>query len=308
MSLQATVVICTYDRAGFLLGALESLLAQEDVDPDAFEILVVDNNCSDDTAARVRELAARTAAPAIRLVHEPAQGLSHARNRGYREARAELVAYLDDDATACPGWLAAGLEAMRAASPLAVGGPVTPVFAGPRPAWFRERYEAFEPAAAAGFLPPGRFLLGGNLLVRRKVLAKLGGFSPRLGLQGAKLVLGEEVDLFLRLERRHGSGRLYYAPGMRIEHHVAPHKLTLRYIAQRKFMNGQARYVMNRAAGRSRLAEVCASTGWLLRGLVGSGVAFPGYPDKRQWVAERLGTAIHYSGRLAAACGLLRAG
>src|SRR5438128_1394037 len=87
---RVSVVLCTYNRAVRLKAALDALLAQ-DTSLD-YEVIVVDNNSSDDTASMVREVVGRRD-DCVRYVFEGRQGLSHARNRGIDEARADIIAF-----------------------------------------------------------------------------------------------------------------------------------------------------------------------------------------------------------------------
>lgn len=100
--IKISVVVCTFNRADILPLALQSLCEQTP-HHDQTEIIVVDNNSPDNTRQVVDEFIEKY--PNIRYCFEPIQGLSHARNRGWREARGEYVGYLDDDAKAPPEWL-----------------------------------------------------------------------------------------------------------------------------------------------------------------------------------------------------------
>ena len=96
-----TVAVCTYDRHDVLPDALASLLAQDCV-PGFLEIIVIDNSPDQKAAARV---AARYGdEPRIRYLLEPTPGLSNARNVGTAQAKAALVAFVDDDAIVAPNW------------------------------------------------------------------------------------------------------------------------------------------------------------------------------------------------------------
>ena len=98
---RVSVVVCTYDRYDVLPNAIHSLLRQR-LDPGFLEIIVVDNSPDQENAAR---FAARFAdAPGMRYLLEPTPGRSHARNVGVAHARAECVAFIDDDAVATPDW------------------------------------------------------------------------------------------------------------------------------------------------------------------------------------------------------------
>src|SRR5439155_3374606 len=90
------------NRAVRLKAALDALLAQ-DTSLD-YEVIVVDNNSSDDTARVVRDVAfCRN--DCVRYVFEGRQGLSHARNRGIDEARADMIAFTDDDVRVATDWV-----------------------------------------------------------------------------------------------------------------------------------------------------------------------------------------------------------
>ena len=91
-----SVVICTYNRAALLANLLENLSAQS-IDPSTYEIIIVDNNSLDQTRNVVEAFA--TSHGNVSYGFEACQGLSWARNHGYRIARGEYVAYLDDDWT-----------------------------------------------------------------------------------------------------------------------------------------------------------------------------------------------------------------
>src|SRR5438105_3335543 len=98
-----SVVISTYNRCGWLSGALESVLAQE-TGGARYEVIVVDNNSTDQTREVVEAFMARGQAN-LRYVFEGQQGLSYARNAGIAAARAPLIAFTDDDVRAARDWV-----------------------------------------------------------------------------------------------------------------------------------------------------------------------------------------------------------
>src|SRR5204862_6920845 len=104
MPVSVSVVICTWNRAGLLDQTLARMRELHVPAGLAWELLVVNNNCTDDTDAVVARHAPHLP---LRVVHEPKQGHSNARNRGVAEARGELVLWTDDDVQVDPGWLAA---------------------------------------------------------------------------------------------------------------------------------------------------------------------------------------------------------
>jgi glycosyltransferase involved in cell wall biosynthesis len=110
--LQVSVVAATHDRAD-RLDALLASLWQQTLDPDSFEVVIVDDGSSDATPAVLGHWLRRRDGPALRVLRrERATGPASARNEGWRAARASVVAFTDDDCRAAPEWLEAGLGAL----------------------------------------------------------------------------------------------------------------------------------------------------------------------------------------------------
>ncbi|MDH3661367.1 MAG: glycosyltransferase, partial [Alphaproteobacteria bacterium] len=130
-----SVVVCTYNRADLLRVCLDSLTCQN---AGGFEIIVVDNNSTDQTRTVAASFAQRV--PPVRYVFEPEQGLSAARNRGWREARGRYVAYVDDECRMPVDWIGNMTETIQAHQPEMLGGPYDACFDGPPPDWYRRPY------------------------------------------------------------------------------------------------------------------------------------------------------------------------
>ena len=235
-----TVAICTHNRAEYLRKALRSL-ARQTLAPDAFDILVVDNACTDGTPTVVQSM--RGELPRLRCVPEPRLGLSHARNRALRETSSRYIAYLDDDALATPGWLESLLNAFGAVQPppVAVGGPVHPIWMAPRSAWLSDRIRGCLTIVDWGGerrIVNGRreFIVGANMaFVRAEVLA-CGGFDPDLGRVGQRLLSGEEMLLQRQLGAR--GGGICWEPAAAVHHHVHENRLDKRWFYDRFYCDG----------------------------------------------------------------------
>ncbi len=138
----ATVTIQTYNHAKTLAKTLESLRTLRCPKGIDYEILIVNNNSTDETADVIRRYA-RILAPRLRSVFESKQGLSHARNRALQEARGEIVCFIEDDVKVDPGWLEAVSAAFIKYSAAVVGGRsylIYPTASG-RPAWLPAEME-----------------------------------------------------------------------------------------------------------------------------------------------------------------------
>jgi len=239
MSPAISAVVCTHDRAAYLERAVASLAAQS-LARDAYEILVVDNASTDDTAAVVA--AARTRIANLVALHEPTPGLAHARNAGLRAARGAYVAYMDDDAVASPTWLERILAAFATVRPTpgCVGGRVEAIWEAPRPSWLGDEMLSYltiiDWSPTATFLGDDRFIAGANMAFPRDLLRSIDGFHTALGRRGTNLVSNEELRVESALRRR--GHPCWYDPAIAVGHHVAPERLTRAYFRRRYFWQG----------------------------------------------------------------------
>lgn len=189
-----TVVIPTRDRAQWLACCLESLAAERARPPAAAavirEVIVVDS------ASRSRDVEPVARSYGARYVREDVPGASRARNRGWREARTDLVVFLDDDLLVRPGWSHLLALAASATGAAFVAGRV----ALPDGAHDPTGFALIDHGPATRLDATTRGVIGGtaNLLVARRALAAVGGFDERLG-PGRWLSAGEDLDLLDRL-------------------------------------------------------------------------------------------------------------
>lgn len=247
MNPEITAIVCTRNRADFLDACIESLLAQT-LERDRYRILVVDNQSADATPEHCRGYQEKHG---IRNVQEGALGLSHARNKGWREADTEFVGFIDDDAVADPGWLEAAMLSFTSTDPAPdwVGGPIDLDSAQPLPSWIDKELQV--PLGRVDYgserreITGAERLGGGNSFFRRKLLEEVGGFNPDLGRRGQSLLSAEETELQHRLRAR--GARLYYHPGVRVSHHVAVERLTPGWFYRRYWWGGYSDVVMARA-------------------------------------------------------------
>jgi len=218
-----SVVICTFNRAELLELCLQSLGKQSARLQD-FEVIVVANNCTDSTPDVVSK--AQTFLPNLRAVNEPAQGLSHARNRGAREVRTEWVFYLDDDALADQDMIRNALLFIREVGGKIFGGQFKPWYHYGRTAWFKDEYGSSHLKYTGRTLLTARseFLTGGVFCVHVSLFERYGGFDPLLGMNGLNVGYGEETE-YQKVLRKNGVD-IWYDPSLVIEHVVKPQLLT----------------------------------------------------------------------------------
>jgi glycosyltransferase involved in cell wall biosynthesis len=287
-----SVVICTYNRAADLRVVLESLTKQRNA--GSYELIVVDNNSTDATATVVAEICTRN--PQLRYVFEPQQGLSHARNRGWQEACGIYVAYLDDDCKAPPQWLSIAQTVATQLAPDVFGGPYVAFYNTPKPRWFKDAYGSHVQGMVARALGTGEYLHGGNLVLRRDLLAQLGGFDPAYGMRGHVIAYAEEIVLQQRIRLRPNAS-IHYEPGLFVYHLVAARKMTWRWN-----LRDSARYTpAQRGNGRLWLALkavllIIMLIGDVIWGLVGRNRQR--YPYAQNYMYERALNRIKSLGNL----------
>ncbi len=264
---QIAAIICTHNRDHYLGDAIDSLLAQEGVN---YEILVVDNGSTDDTKQVVES---RLSYPHLNYVYEPILGLSVARNRGAKETRAPILAYLDDDAIASPQWLRVLVDAYEQNEKLAIaGGKVTLIWPDNMtpPAWISGdlagglgAYDLGE--TVVSITNPQLTPRGLNYSMRRSFLEQIGGFDASLGRVGKKLLSNEE--LFVTELALNQGWEVAYLPDALVAHNVAPERLNRSWFLRRSWWQGVSECYREEIAGRTGVNQLGRGGERLIRGL-----------------------------------------
>ncbi|MBI2099853.1 MAG: glycosyltransferase family 2 protein [Candidatus Vogelbacteria bacterium] len=175
------------------------------------EIIVVDNASIDRTA----EVAARH--PGVRVVREAEKGTGHARERGWREARGDIIAYIDADCHTPPGWVEKILgEFARQPRLACLSGPC---YYHDLPRWQQALVNGYWRLARLPYRLTGYMMLGGNCAIRREVLEKLNGFDTSIAFYGDDTDLARRASKFGQVKFKsdfiiHTSGRRLTKQGM----------------------------------------------------------------------------------------------
>lgn len=268
MKPRLSIVIASYNRGTSLMRTLGSVVRQ-DLGPELWEAVVVDNNSTDDTRELFAGFAAAHAEFNLRMVGELNQGLSHARNRGIAESLGEYIAIIDDDEEVNAGFGHAYIDFFdRHPDVAAVGGKCIPHYEYRTPAWLSPLAERpisnpFDMGEREKPFRGERFPGGGNMAIRRSAVERYGAFNPELGRTGTKLMAGEEKDLFRRLQA--DGETIWYLPGAQILHIIPRERLTLGYLARVSRMVGVSERIRTRGNGGTaylkRLVSECVKWG-----------------------------------------------
>jgi GT2 family glycosyltransferase len=244
-----TVVICcfTEERWNDILADLGSLRRQT---APPHEILVVVDHCPSLLENLLAELDSETV-----LANAFERGLSGGRNTGIRAATGEIVAFLDDDAVADTEWVSRLAREYADPRVIAVGGRTEPSWEGPEPSWFPEEFGWVVGFSYHG-LPTSRAtvrnVFGGNMSIRRDMVAELGGFRDGIGRAAGRPLGCEETELCIRAGQRYAASCIVYQPDAVIWHRVPAQRATFRYFRSRCYAEGLSKAAVARFTGRER--------------------------------------------------------
>jgi len=307
-----SVIVCTYNGASNLPRCLGALASQRGTEGIEWEVLVVDNNSTDDTPAVAHRLA-KELPITIRYTQETQQGLNYARNAGIRESVGTYLAYVDDDIAVTPEWLASLYRRFKENDADVVGGRIHLDPSVQLPKWIRDS----ETKGFLGFQDYGdeplrmdgvkRYPYGGNMAFHRRVVERIGYFDPGVGRKGegrkrSELFKGAETDYMHRLVEA-GDARIFYEPKAIVYHRVRPFQLkkcyfrTIHYNAgyQRAFHD--AREFPNTIFGVPRFYYLQLARG-LMKYLAQAIACGPDFAFRQQMtVGNLIGTMMGYHRR-----------
>ena len=257
------VVVCTYNNAPSLDRTLEALGRQRVESDVDWRIVVVNNNCTDDTDAVVERHAA-VAPVSLTTVYETEQGLTPARLRGVKATTEDWIAFVDDDCLVADDWIQNAADFAREKPDCGgFGGEVVlewekppPEFV-PRYGWaFAEQEHGSEPKVLQS-------LAGAGFVVRRAALERTGWVERQFLADriGEKLISGGDVEMALRLGVDH---ELWYVPSLGLRHLIPARRATLRYLMDVTYGLGSSKLMGDSMLWGGSYAR------WLGTSLVGS--------------------------------------
>ncbi len=240
-----SVIIPTRNRADLLRRTLDSMTSL-DFPADSYEVLVIDNGSSDNTAEVCAEFSGRL--PGFRRILDERPGLLVGRHRGLAEAKGDILAYGDDDILPFSIWLRALAEVFADPEVGIVGGKVLPKFESEPPEWFDGLWQA---------VPGGRMLtyyslidlgdevrpispvyvFGCNFAIRKEALLRAGGFHPDLFPNELMRYCGDGETAVAKAVETLGLATRYH-PGASVHHWIGSARMTPEYIYHRAFYSG----------------------------------------------------------------------
>jgi glucosyl-dolichyl phosphate glucuronosyltransferase len=222
-----SVVIVTYNRPDEVNKAIYSVLNQS-VKP--LEIIVIDDASSAPTQIKIKD--SRIKLIRFNIEH----GVSSSRNCGISISKGDYVAFIDDDCLATERWLEEIQKGIEIGADI-LGGPLIPILKAKPPSWWDE----FDLGFFAGVgNSTNHVIWGGNMVLRKDVFKKIGGFNPKIGRQKGTLLSHEETQLISKADHHF---KVLFMPEAKVYHLVKAERLTLSYIIRWSYYSGKSQKI-----------------------------------------------------------------
>lgn len=248
--LKLSVVICSFNRAEILRECLDSILKAQE--PEPFEILVIDNNSTDSTKEVVLSY------PDVNYILEESIGLSHARNRGIKEAKGKWILFLDDDCKVRETFFYHVFKTIETNKYL--------LFTGIYKAWYVHQPPKWIPYETGNYVIKNNLkgindignnhVCGNVMCFHKETLQRTTSFPLNLGMNGTQIGYGEES--YVEDVYRMNNIPIGINTNIVIYHQVLPHKYKLSWQLRQNYAKGVA--AKNRPRIKHTIGEYFTST------------------------------------------------
>jgi glycosyltransferase involved in cell wall biosynthesis len=242
-----SVALCCHNSAKLLPPTIAHLKEQR-LSNVKWEVVLIDNASTDDTVLKARQCWGDSGPAPMRILSEPRLGLSYARDRAFKEARYEIVTFVDDDNWIAPDWISTVSECMSTDPKLgALASTHTAIADVPFPKWFT-RYAIYYAASTVPSSDTNEtwYLTGAGMSVRRSVWfwLKNNGFYSRLTDRvGNRLSTGGDVELGFAI--RLAGWKVRVEPRLTLTHFLTERRLKWSYLRRLLRANGEANLTLD---------------------------------------------------------------
>lgn len=227
-----SIIVCTYNRDRYIEETL-ILLSDQSIEESHYEVLIIDNNSTDDTTNKCRNLIKRSGFSNFHYFLETNQGHTYSRNRGIKESSGHYLAFLDDDAWVNRHYCEEIIHFFdNQKDATAIGGKIIPEYESKEPVWM-SRYlwplvAGLDMGNQVREFKGSQYPIGANMAYRSQVFSDYGMFNIDLGRRGKGLEGGDEKDMIFRLKT--GGERVFYVPSVKVRHIIPGSRTTISYI------------------------------------------------------------------------------
>ena len=265
-----------------------------------WEVLIVDNNSTDNTRGIVEEFSRAGTVP-VRYIFEPQQGLSKARNTGIKNAQGKYLLFTDDDVLVERKWLLAIEKTFREEGADCVGGRIMPIWPGKEPKWLPSKRRSFLAILDYGnklldVSDGSKALYGANMAFTRLIMQQAGYFNTELGRTANKLYSHEEKEYFERIMKK--GGKIIYQPDAVIYHIIQPERVKKAYFRKWSYDDGEQSALLSDLDGHRSLLGIPQMILYkFIKGSLGFVVKYPKYDkvenfDRELWVMYWMGYIV----------------
>lgn len=253
-----SIIVCTYNRDAYIYKTLECI-AKNGVSADDYEIVLIDNNCTDNTVSECRRFQENYPNVHYSYFLETNQGLSYARNRGIQEAKGDYCVFLDDDAYVQPDYLKnLNRNLIQYPDTVAFGGKITPLYeSGYEPDWISPRLvpimSAIDKGTSIVEFTGNAYPIGANMGFKKQCFNTVGMFNTALGRTKKNMLGGEEKDMFDRI--RQENMKILYFPNITVQHVIPKSRTTMDFVRKVAFGVGMSEKI--RCSGNAK--KYCAA-------------------------------------------------
>lgn len=234
-----SVIICTYNRSYHLKNVLKSLFEQVVPEGLKWEIVVVDNNSTDDTKNTVKQLT-DSLNLSIEYLFESREGKSYALNTGIQKAKGQIIAFTDDDVIVDRNWIKTIYHSFKQNGCDGLCGKIYITLPEKKPHWLTKELWGFLGYLDYGdkpFFITNEDIFGGNVAYSRKTIERTGLFNVNLGRTGNKLIGKEDVEYGKRVIEQ--GRKLLYEPALKVFHKIEPWKFKRGYFLKLHYYEGK---------------------------------------------------------------------
>jgi glycosyltransferase involved in cell wall biosynthesis len=241
-----SIIIPTYNRVSSLVKAIKSIYTFNAAIKDKFEVIVVDNGSTDQTAIICAEIKKKV--NNFVYIYEPVPGLLSGRHAGANVAKGEILTFVDDDIEITDKWLQSIIEVFENQNIHLAGGPTLPIFESEYPDWILYYFEKYDVKIGTGYLSLKNReevdeyvvpleIWGLNFSIRKQTFLKCGGFHPDNIKKELQYFQGDgETGLTIKL--RDLNYLAFYSSNIKVFHNVYNNRMTPEYFQERAFYQG----------------------------------------------------------------------
>ncbi len=250
-----SIIICTYNRSSILKLCLQRLAEYSNGYSNQIEIILVDNNSSDETKQVVKEFSGKKLDLPIHYIFEKEQGLSVARNTGAKNAKYEWLFYLDDDGLIINDTLSELFYTISNFNFDIFGGAYIAYYLEEKPKWLSSDFGTKKvKAKTIGILNEDN-IEGGIMVIKKSILEELNYFNVGKGMIGNKIRYSEETDLIKRASMK--NYQIGFNPNFKMEHIVGVHKYFIKYHFKSIFALGRDKSILGEKLSISLWRTLC---------------------------------------------------